>query len=38
MKRFAFVGKKVQEVNEWRTILTVKSGFFLVRNKNQQSQ
>ena len=39
MKLLACVGKKVHEaIDEWRTILTVSSGFFLVRNKNQHSQ
>ena len=32
-------GEKVHEtVDEWRTMLTVTSEIFLVRNKNQQSQ
>ena len=32
-------GEKVHEaVDEWHTMLTVSSGFFLIRNKNQQCQ
>jgi hypothetical protein len=39
MRPLAFVGKKVHEaVDEWRTMLTVTSGFFLARNKTQHSQ
>ena len=31
--------EKIHEaIDEWRIMLTVSSGFFLVRKKNQQSQ
>ena len=40
MKLLAFVGEKIHEaVDEWRSMLTISSGFFfLVRHKNQHSQ